>query len=1048
MSSLAWYTDASALTGTSVASVYDKRYAKLVFNKSDIRAIYIDWDDGVDNSKDKANYQWVQFDSDVSQAIVEHTYTQTGSFKPVIQTVNSQGIFSKYFQNSGSNSDIAPFEESTRIAGLGVGDKAATSVINLENKQVLSGIDNSYFDKYGPQDIYFALAPTLVQGDIYDLIPNIEIEADVVYGMVSGSEGTSAGGASATITFTFNNAGVGWRNGYGVTRMNDGTTGTNPKYKVKRINKVKWVNSRCPLITQSDLDKWNQLKLFILTSGAALTAGGGSLIPYYPVAYLTDGVPIKTSDDAQRIVNFDMSQSRTSASNTSLTNYRYDNGNNWFVPNKVWASDASKLTAVSGSTAGSYDVSYTYTPRPDGLMQKGTNTDANSDRVIAFASGSSFTWYTDSSSEPRQDQFIMDDFNRFVPQGHLLRTWVSGNGGMGSSIDTYRGIFRISPALNWDNVGDQSPVGYTSQSICRNFEDLRTTQITHTVDSTVAGRDNTAGNSGEINLDGVNTLSYLDRNDNARTAYEYLILIGSKKHNKIFVQASPYAKDLMSNSTGGTNQTEIAGLYYLNAENNRTNIVDMEWKPLKFTDSTKVTKEYRNESDDTYDSVSASFVKSGFIEFDEPLDWSAVSMYDIMGQNSNYLGYGTAEGTIPSATPTANSFEFTFTCSCSAASGGGTQGKTATFIRTAGAWPTAISGAADNIGAYKYLAIMHSGSAGGSASAGIGMGYWLADGFADGYDGTDTITLQIGNQMYWGGGAPSTYGSFLADDSSYTFTIRRINWYDVIDGASTVWSSNADGAAKDAFILNPVDSRDDGPWHNYFSFMSGSSAGPAMGTAWANNDSYLIKMVLKGTKWQSGSTSSSPATGSTAGVMGPEVWNMIPYDNSFSQYVEEVDDHAYALTSLPITSDISIGRKGNFYEAITRKGKVYIAKTGIGIQKIAFSSVALGDEGDTVSSNFDSHGPGTLYGYLKMVRELQAESVRVYWDEKQKDGTYVRFWGIITDVTDTRGASGPRSVVNYSFNMTVEEIAIYDGNNLMISDIYPLGGLEDVRTYS
>ena len=108
----------------------------------------------------------------------------------------------------------------------------------------------------------------------------------------------------------------------------------------------------------------------------------------------------------------------------------------------------------------------------------------------------------------------------------------------------------------------------------------------------------------------------------------------------------------------------------------------------------------------------------------------------------------------------------------------------------------------------------------------------------------------------------------------------------------------------------------------------------------------------------------------------------------------------------------------------------------------------MGDEGDSKSDKFDEHGPGTLYGYLRKVRNLQADSVRVYWDEQQKDGTYIRFWGIITDVTDTRGASGPRSVVNYSFNMTVEEIAIYDGNKDLITDIYPLGGIEDVRTYS
>ena len=53
-----------------------------------------------------------------------------------------------------------------------------------------------------------------------------------------------------------------------------------------------------------------------------------------------------------------------------------------------------------------------------------------------------------------------------------------------------------------------------------------------------------------------------------------------------------------------------------------------------FQDGTKSTIEYRNEGGDTYTPNSASFSKSGFVEFDEPLDWTAVSFNDIMGLQS------------------------------------------------------------------------------------------------------------------------------------------------------------------------------------------------------------------------------------------------------------------------------------------------------------------------------------------------------------------------------------------------------------------------------
>ena len=108
----------------------------------------------------------------------------------------------------------------------------------------------------------------------------------------------------------------------------------------------------------------------------------------------------------------------------------------------------------------------------------------------------------------------------------------------------------------------------------------------------------------------------------------------------------------------------------------------------------------------------------------------------------------------------------------------------------------------------------------------------------------------------------------------------------------------------------------------------------------------------------------------------------------------------------------------------------------------------MGDEDNTISDKFDSNGPGTTYGYLRKIRKLQEEGVRVFWDEEQKDGTFVRFWGIITSVAETSGTGGPRAIMNYSFSMTVEEIAIYDGNNTLITDIFPLGGVEDVRSYT
>ena len=108
----------------------------------------------------------------------------------------------------------------------------------------------------------------------------------------------------------------------------------------------------------------------------------------------------------------------------------------------------------------------------------------------------------------------------------------------------------------------------------------------------------------------------------------------------------------------------------------------------------------------------------------------------------------------------------------------------------------------------------------------------------------------------------------------------------------------------------------------------------------------------------------------------------------------------------------------------------------------------MGDENDSANDNFDNKGPSSLYGHLHKIRNIQADAIRIYWDEPQKDGTFVRFWGVISDVTDTRGVGGPRAIMTYTFNMIIEDIAILDGTGVMLTDIYPLGGIPDERNYS
>ena len=88
-----------------------------------------------------------------------------------------------------------------------------------------------------------------------------------------------------------------------------------------------------------------------------------------------------------------------------------------------------------------------------------------------------------------------------------------------------------------------------------------------------------------------------------------------------------------------------------------------------------------------------------------------------------------------------------------------------------------------------------------------------------------------------------------------------------------------------------------------------------------------------------------------------------------------------------------------------------------------------------------------MYGQLRMIRKLQSSSGEVYWDEPQKDGTYIRLFGVITNIGETLGTGGSRSVLSYNFNVTIDRIALLDANGIMMTNPYPLGGIENERSY-
>ena len=162
----------------STSSVNTEKTATLTFDNGDVRAVYIDWDDGASNKKDEANYQWVQLTEPKKSITVKHTYNKAGDFNPLIQTINSDGFVSRYYSRPASNTDVVPYSSNSGIAVARISDIAPSAIMKVENTSNNSGIDNSIMEVEGPKRLYIAIAPTVSRPELTGTIKQVTLSVE------------------------------------------------------------------------------------------------------------------------------------------------------------------------------------------------------------------------------------------------------------------------------------------------------------------------------------------------------------------------------------------------------------------------------------------------------------------------------------------------------------------------------------------------------------------------------------------------------------------------------------------------------------------------------------------------------------------------------------------------------------------------------------------------------------------------------------------------------------------------------------------------------
>jgi len=978
----------------SPANVGQEVTATIVFNDDDVSWVYIDWDDGDDNSLENAIYQWYRVDSNSKTVSLTHIYTKQGTFTPVIRTVNSQGFLSKFFFRDGTDSNIPEPKEKvtpdTDIGQITVSDTAPVGVTRVENKQVLSGIDNSIF-KEGAKDVFLYRPPTLASTSALVTAPT-EILFEITYIDAMPQTAVTDTGTKGIDSI---DTGVSQKVRTLTGVMHNGTNSSAASKiaalgKVAQILEFKQLTVKRTGDTDANVNEFNKIKTFLIAQSEV-----DSL--YYPISYVSNGDPIKKSSD--RNITLDFTQSRAKASNQSIANYYIDNGKVFFCPtdDRWQATSATQLTDATKTSESTKIESYTYNTKPNGVHDTagsgGLYKTFNINNTAALAPSShnqtvGVVGDANYVSRTVANQFPLDDFNRFYDQHHLARANVRTVGGTNGALDTFNFVYRAAPPQDSSNLFIDSnalSADYTSGSYYNAFE---------------------GGTQSPVDIAGWNSTDYESQDGSTdRNATEYFVIANDVKTNKIFFNASPFAQDFTFVASGNTAKTGItvAGVYYLRTGT----LVEgdqftefAEWVPVEFKDTTKVTREIRDAGNSKFIDYTSSFTKPGYIEFDMPNDWAKISASGLTGGVFNQVG-SSAGALAGGYSKTLSSVTLTKTFDNGGPNPYGFKQVELTTSELS-------SFKSRDIGQFEYVYQVTSGS-----PAPTNKVYWVVSG--------NTST----NRLYLLDAAGATIHGTASGTAMHGY-MRKINAYDVFDG---VFKFGDDGDAGNV--------PDVGETNYPYTFMWNDSAEKTLLTNSFSNV-YPIKIVLDG-----GGTGTDVTHFESGTRPGAELWDVLPYNNSNSQVITQKDNTAFDMSFMELTSNVSVAYAGTYYSSISKNGKVTIVRTGTPIQKITFAGNALGDE-----ATFSFSEEYLSYNTLHKIRRMEAEGVRMMWDERQKDGTYVRFFGVIEGVTETHSNQGPKASKPFTFTMIVDSICLIESSGVLMSDITPLGGVSDGSTYS
>ena len=196
-----------------------------------------------------------------------------------------------------------------------------------------------------------------------------------------------------------------------------------------------------------------------------------------------------------------------------------------------------------------------------------------------------------------------------------------------------------------------------------------------------------------------------------------------------------------------------------------------------------------------------------------------------------------------------------------------------------------------------------------------------------------------------------------------------------------------------------------------------------------NFDSYALLISIG---WEE--TPDIGGSGATSGHK-PQIKYIYPYDNSHSEVIKVIDSHHVSLNDILITQSVSWQRRGKYINITDRIGRSEIRKIGSEGGSVRFGGIAHGDYSTSTTSGMTSYN---------LMKQYQQEGTPVYLDVQRPDGTYVRFFGKVTSLSEDVPTG--RASNKWSVDMATEAVAEIAKDGTWLSDgLISLGGILDER---